>query len=164
VAEDRLGRVLLAADVVVVDEGRVRFVVLMVVVRHGRRAGINLVRLQHPRTGLGGRRHIVVLGRRVRDVRIGDKLVPGMDRVRVLRSGLERLDLLQVLCTGRRLLGRQQLRVLVCFGRGGRRFCVGGTEDLGLLALDLSIGSAVGALQLEVLSYRVVEDPHVAPD
>jgi hypothetical protein len=83
-----------------------------------------------------------------------------MDRVRVLGRGLQRLQL------GRRgavLLGREQLRVLV-LGRHGRGFLARRPEGLRLFLLDLSFAGAVGALELEVLAYRVVEDPHVGPD
>jgi hypothetical protein len=162
---------LLAPDVIVIDERRVLLVVVMVVGRRSRRARLDMTRLERPGTGLAGRRAVIVvlvlLGHR-RDLGIGDKLVPRVDGVRVLGRGLQRLEIGQ---SGLRrlsmLVRRQQLRVLV--RRSLRRLCrrhflARRPENLRLLAPDFVVAGAMGALQLEVLSYRVVEDPHAGPD
>jgi hypothetical protein len=47
--------------------------------------------------------------------------------------------------------------------RGGSRF-LALAERFRLLAPKLVFAGAMGALEFEVLAYRVVEDPHAGPD
>src|SRR3954452_19104237 len=152
-AENGVGGMLLTADVVVVGQRRVLLVVVMR--RRDRRSGLDIARLKRPGSSLSGRRHI----------RIGDKLVAWMDCVRILGRRLEGLQIGSFRL--RPLFRAEDLRVLVarCLRwRCRLRLRARLPEDLGLLAPDLVFGGAVGALQLEVLAYRVVENPHAGRD
>jgi hypothetical protein len=143
--------VLLATDVIVVHERRVLLVVM--VVAHAGRARVDLVGLERARSGLGRRGARLTVRRRRRDVRIRHRIVARVHGVRIIGRRLQRIR-----------VGCQELRVLLRRRRGGLGISADRPEDLGFLAADFVVARAVGALQFEVLFYRVVEDPHAGPD